>query len=302
MNLVEDWIKQLLTQEVKDLSLKYSYPAHDTAENEIESLIGPDRIQRCPSPIPAPLIEQLHEKLRGLRCEAYIWDALLFHLGTPLPPHVAHDLMDRDIAVSTLGHTRQLDEVQWRLASLVDEALLTLFWALYSDPKYELAELEKLLGQHPDHLWLLDKWQHGWNCGSSSREKELAFHRWVWEHPHRPAEMPNPEQYLHIMEIREHQEKKERLRVEWEQKEEQLRLEREAEERRLEVTHVANDWLQKEKIRFIIAVQEPEMLLALASNPQIPVQWIQKLVNCHHVKGARQIREAAENNIKTRQL
>jgi hypothetical protein len=90
--------------------------------------------------------------------------------------------------------------------------------------------------------------------------------------------------------------------MEREERDKQLQAEREAEERRCELERVAKDILNSEEIKFILSFQEPELLLALAGNPQISVDWIQKLINCHHVKGARQIREAAEKNIKARQM
>lgn len=143
----------------------------------------------------------MHQKIRNHKCEAAVWDAIIFRLSAPLPTQIAHDLIDRDVIVGQLGHTRQGDEIQWRLASLIDEALLTLVWDFFTNSTYEVAQLQKLLSEHPDHVWLLDKWEH-WALLSSSvreREKEIIFHRWAWEHPKRPGNFPNLEQYLEIM-------------------------------------------------------------------------------------------------------
>ena len=285
MHSLEDWIKQLLTQSVKDLNSKYS--DYYSARRAVESLSSVDQQKLAASSVSNHILEELHKKIRGCLCEVEVWEAILFQLRHPLPAHIAHDLIDRDSNVLTLGHTRQDDEVQWRLASLVDEALLTLARDFYTNPDYDVTELQKLLDLYPHHGWLLRSWPH-W--GNSSREKKIVFHKRAWEHPERPDSLPSPEQYWDRLADREREER-----------EEQLRVEREAEERRLELERIAKDMLNSEEIQFILSVQEPEMLLALAGNPQISVHWIQKLINCHYVKGARQIREAAEENIKTRQ-
>jgi hypothetical protein len=222
-----------------------------------------------------------------------------------VPTHVAHDLIDRKVIVSQLGHTRQNEEIQWRLASLVDEALLTLVYDLFTDPKYTASELEKLLARHPEHFWLLEKWEH-WALRSSQAnemEKEIVWHRWARAHPKevgvppgRALEVPTLEKYLEIIADKE----RERLRAHWDEKEAQLRVERAAEERRLEVKLMAERILPEEEIQRVYSGKEPDELLSLASNPHASMEWIQKLITCHHVKGSRQIREAAERNIQSR--
>jgi hypothetical protein len=76
-----------------------------------------------------------------------------------------------------------------------------LFLELYSSTEREhpVAELEKLLGQFPDHLKLLYKWEW-WKFNGASREKRLAYHRWAWQHEAKGEEVPSPEQFLVMME------------------------------------------------------------------------------------------------------
>ena len=300
MHSLGDWIIRLTDEDIGEINRTYSSGNYGTVEKEIESLPDIEPMKYGTSLVDANLLEKLHLKIRNQRCETEIWDAIVFHISGPLPMHIAHDLIDRDIVVTQLGHTRQNDEIQWRLASLVDEALLTLFRDLYTNPDSKVEELQKLLTQHSDHGWLLDKWEY-WADESSSPDKEIVFHRWVWKHPSRPADFPNPDDYLGIMADRERQKIEERLQAEHEAKQKQLRIEREAELRRLELERVSTDKLDQMEIEFILLSQEPDMLLALASNSQIEIQWVQKLINCHHVKGARQIREAADRNIEARQ-
>jgi hypothetical protein len=300
-----DWIKQLLTQPIVEINRKYSRSENYLAEKEVESLLGMQSSKYRSSDVSADTVHELHLKIRDQKCEAAIWDAVIFRLSEPLPSPVAHDLIDRRIIVSQLGHTRQNDDVQWRLASLVDEALLTLVHDLFTDSKYTASELEELLARHPEHFWLLEKWEH-WALRSSQvkeMEKEIVWHRWARAHPKqvdvppsRALEVPTLEKYLEIIAAKE----RERLRAHWEEKEAQLRAERTADEKRLEVKLTAERILPEEEIQRIYSSREPEELLSLARNPHISMEWIQKLLNCYHVKGSRQIREAAERNIQSR--
>ena len=300
MHSLEDWIIKLIDEDIDKINRKHSPNNYGAVEEEIESLPDIESMQYATSQVDANLLEKLHLKIREQKCEVEIWHAIIFHISGPLPILIAHDLIDRDIIVSQLGHTRQEGEIQWRLASLVDEALLTLFRDLYTNPNSKVEELRKLLNQHSNHGWLLDKWEH-WANKSSSSDKEIVFHRWVWEHQNRPANFPNPEDYLEIMADRERKKVEERLRAEYKAKQEQLKIEREAEQRRLDLERVATDKLDQIEIELILLLREPDTLLALANNSHIEIEWVQKLINCHQVKGARQIREAADRNIKTRQ-
>ncbi|HEX8834027.1 MAG TPA: hypothetical protein VF719_07485 [Abditibacteriaceae bacterium] len=303
MRSLEDWIIKLVDEDIDKINRKYLSVSDGTIEKELESLpdIGP--MVYGTSHVHANILGKLHLKIRSQKCETKIWDAIISRISGPLPTSAAHDLIDRDIIVDQLGHTRQDDEVQWRLGSLVDEALLTLVWDFFTNPIYEVAELQKLLSQHPNHLWLLDKWEHWALLSSSVREpeKEIVFHRWAWEHPKRPVHFPNTEQYLDIMAAKERQKIEEQARVEREENEEQLRIESETNARRCELERIANEMLDETKIQSILSSQDPDLILALANNSSIEVQWVHKLVNCHNVKGARQIREAADSNIKSRQ-
>ncbi len=169
---LEDWIKQLLARPVDELNSRYDYSPEDVARHEVESLADVEPRKFASTRVSAHTLQELHRKIRAQECESIVWDALIFYLLEPLPPDIAHDLISRDIIVSQLGHTRQNDEVQWRLASLVDEAFLTFVWDMFTKPIYSASEFEKLLGQHPEHLWLLEKWEHWALLSSEVREMD----------------------------------------------------------------------------------------------------------------------------------
>ncbi|RYX84411.1 hypothetical protein EON83_09790 [bacterium] len=324
MTTTQDWILQLLGQPIEKLNREYDYFDEVAALPEVAA----NRYRS--SDVSASVLHQLHQKVRGQECEFWAWGTVIFPIRDPLPPAIAHDLIDRDIIVSQLGHTRQLDEVQWRLASLVDEALLTFAWDMFNKPTYSAAELEKLLTQHTDNLWLLHQWKNYgmqdspmWKPQVGDMEKEIIFHRWAWQHPHRdedtrhwPKDVPTLEQYMEILAQRKQgllrlEREAEEARLEREAREARLerkageariQAERAVEERRDQLQRLAERPLAPQEIERILTAREPDELLALASNPHVALEQIAKLTNCHNIKGARQIREAAQNNIKNREI
>ena len=304
MHSLEDWIKQLLTQHLAELNRKYDY--RGTAEQEVQSFADAQPRSYRSADVSTETLHGLHQKIREQECESSIWNAIIFPLRDPLPTSIAHDLIDREVIVSQMGHTRQNDEIQRRLASLVDEALLTFVWDMFRSSVYTAIDLENLLSQHPDNLWLLNQWEH-WallNTQVGEREKEIVFHRWAWQHPHREFpthlrhlfDVPGPERYLEIMADKE----RERARIAREAEEERLQAEQAIEARRLEMQHLSQRELTPTEIQAIFSAQASDELLAIARNPHLPVEWLQKLINCYGIKGARQIREAVQENLRAK--
>lgn len=251
-------MSQLVEQPINELDRKYASFEGMTASQELDALLRASHNAAIVGGVSDEIVRAFHSKVRGRECEATLWNAVLFRLRAPLPPEIAHDLIDRDIVVGQLGHTRQKDDVQWRLASLVDEALLTFVWDMFTQALYPAAEFEKLLFQHPGHVWLLDKWEH-WALLSSKiqdEEKEVLFHRWAWEHPERSnarSEVPPLERYLEILEER----RQKQQRIEREAEEERQRVEQEDEQRRIELRHLSQRPLMEEEIRGMFWCKTP---------------------------------------------
>jgi hypothetical protein len=77
-----------------------------------------------------------------------------------IPDEIAHDLINRDMTIGMLGHTRQSDEVMWRLVPLMPEALLTMGVDIYVRPQHSAEELQSLLERFPHHEWLMSRLAH----------------------------------------------------------------------------------------------------------------------------------------------
>jgi hypothetical protein len=105
---------------------------------------------------------------------------VITYCAHPLPDAIAHDLIDREVAIARLGHSRQTDDVQWRLAGFYDEARLTLAIDLYTNPRYSTAGLQRLLRQFPTDTWMLDTLSRR---TPSSTEKQAAYVAIAASHP-----------------------------------------------------------------------------------------------------------------------
>jgi hypothetical protein len=109
---LEDWVRKLL--ELPTGILEQRFADWSSAEDEIYALPYFSLRRQQFRRVALPLLENLASKIGGLDCEAVIWRPLLECLEHPLPESVAYDLIERDIEITALGHTRQTDEVQWR--------------------------------------------------------------------------------------------------------------------------------------------------------------------------------------------
>ncbi len=145
MNPLENWLKNLLNNPIEVLNRKYL--DEDDVKKELDSLSLPktNAYTVHSSHVSDIVIQQLHDKIRSYSCETAIWDAVLWYLAHALPITVAHDLIDRGIATVMMGMTRQVDEIQWRLATFSEDALYTLIRERYQKPHFSVLQFETML-------------------------------------------------------------------------------------------------------------------------------------------------------------
>src|SRR4051812_18505173 len=139
MNLLEDWIKNLTKQSIASLNDKYQ--EEDIAKTELDSLflslvdaysLEQKRVKEA-GHVSSAVLQKLHKKIRDQSCEEEIWSSVFWYLANPLPISLAHDLIDRWVATIMMGMSRQVDEVQWRLATFNEDALYTLIRERYQE-------------------------------------------------------------------------------------------------------------------------------------------------------------------------
>lgn len=184
---LEYWARGILATPTEELNRRLrSSEGWDEIEKSIRELPFFSNYRPIFRSISASTLLELHQKLRGQKCETKFWVLMLVHLDHALPDEIALDLIGRhsfdNRIISALGHSRQSDEVMWKLAPLVDEALLTLAKSFYTDADRTLGELETALRQFPEHEWMLESLGH---CAASSLEKRDAYEKAIEYRPER---------------------------------------------------------------------------------------------------------------------
>lgn len=266
-NYLEAWVLSLLARPLEDLATSYAedHTARDWLEErragQAENPYAYARI----GVVPEETLRALHRKLRGSACEDMLWGAVVSQLAHPLPDDVADDLIDREVALTALGHSRQSDAIQWRLAPFYPEALLTISQELYRDPARSPAEFRAMLDrfaprrEYGGSEWMLRNLLLG--GGASSPEKERALVETILAHPYGE---------LHrIVELR--------------------RLEERA----------ADETLSREEIEALYATNEPTVWRALAANPSTPTALLQALSEVRTIDHAARIRHLARSTLRS---
>ena len=180
---LEESVTALLSRPVAEL--ENAYPDTNSAAEELVPLRRSLQQDMTEEPekyleVADTVLETLHEKILNSSCESALWGALIWNLAKPLPSTIAHDLIDRGIALTDLEHSRQTDEVQWRMAENQREALLTLAIDFYTKSSYNEAEFQHLLQKFPDSRWMLETLAYR---QPSSPAKEKAFLNVLSRHP-----------------------------------------------------------------------------------------------------------------------
>jgi len=93
-------------------------------------------------------LRTLQQQVRESAEETTAWDLCLPDRTTPVPRALAEDLVDRRVGLRALAYSRYPPDLEWRLASLCDTALLGLARRLFTDAEATLHDFERLLAVH----------------------------------------------------------------------------------------------------------------------------------------------------------
>lgn len=119
----------------------------------IEQLINDGEIE---FEITEDTVFEVYKTVKNTDVEEIVWRRVVFLYDKPLTKQIVFDLIDRKIALVELGHTKQDYEVMWKLAEIVDEALLTLAIDIYTKRNFGIEETEILFNIFYDHTWMLE--------------------------------------------------------------------------------------------------------------------------------------------------
>jgi hypothetical protein len=120
------------------------------------------------------LIINFQTRLQGNMFENLLWEVTLYYYPDKLPDYICHYLMDNEIALSTLGHTKQSDEIMWVLGKLVPEAALTLGQEIFMNDVYTANDVKQLLDTFYNDHWL---WNSLIYLEASGFEKQEIFNK-----------------------------------------------------------------------------------------------------------------------------
>ncbi len=151
MKLLEDWITDIIKKPIKVLNDECI--DEDKTKEPLDLLYLPlidrysveQKATREASHVSDVILHNLHQKIRKCVCEEPIWFSVIWYLSHPLPISIAHDLIDRGIAVFQMALSRQVDEVQWRLATFNEDALYTLIRERYMESRYSVDQFDMML-------------------------------------------------------------------------------------------------------------------------------------------------------------
>jgi hypothetical protein len=148
MSVLQDWILNLIEMPLEVVNRKYSDKVDVHEELDSFPLPQTNGHTIASSHVDGEVLERLHHKIKEQTCEYAIWCSVVWYLAHALPIATAHELIDRSIAIFAMGMTRQVDEVQWRLATITEDALYTLIRERYVQENYSVNQFENMLKQY----------------------------------------------------------------------------------------------------------------------------------------------------------
>ena len=172
MKTLENWIEKFIEQPI-NFKKKIDVEAHLRKELDALALStnGGNSVES--SRVYNEILRLLHLEIRGHAQEDAIWNALLWYLSHPLPTSLAHDLIDRGVAIIAMCHTNQQEEVLWRLATIDEDALYTLVRKRYMERQFSPEQFAMMLDIYvPRDDGLLTMLLSFW---TESAEKEAIF-------------------------------------------------------------------------------------------------------------------------------
>jgi hypothetical protein len=201
---------------------------------------------------------EIYKTVKNSDVEEIVWRRLVFLYDKPLTKQIVFDLIDRKIALLELGHTKQDYDVMWKLAEIVDEALLTLAIDIYTNRTFGIEETEILFNKFYDHKWMLETLIR---TEPSSIEKRRLLEAAL----QRNIDADSLQRLLTVMD--------------------NAKLAR------------RND-LSIEEFHALFQMNEPYVWLSLSINPKTPADILNRLVDVRDIKNAKRIRNSARINLR----
>jgi hypothetical protein len=134
-----------------------------------------------PLPVHDGALERLHARLKGRAFESDLWSELLAKGGFRLPEKIAHDLIDRRIAVGEVFRATPTMNVLRRVSKDDSQAAWRMGCTLCFSTHRTVAEFAAFLRDHTHHLEMLRSFTRLESLSPAKEEALLDFFR---SHPH----------------------------------------------------------------------------------------------------------------------
>ncbi|MGO4350086.1 hypothetical protein AB4Z45_31940 [Paenibacillus sp. MCAF9] len=204
------------------------------------------------------ILFEIYNEAKNTDGEEEAWKNLISLYDKPLPKQIAFSLIDRNIAIMDLGHSKQDYDVLWRLAEIVDEALLTLAIDVYTQLSFGHEEMELLFNKYDNHKWMMESLIYK---QPSSPEKRRLLEAAI----KRNMDADRLQRLLTVVDA---------------------------------AKYTSRNDLTLEEFQSLFETKEPYVWLSLAQNANTPVYILNKLLEATSIKNARAIRHSANINIQ----
>lgn len=204
------------------------------------------------------MLFEVYNAVKGTDFEEAVWRSLILLYGKPLPKEVAFDLIDRMVALLDLGHSKQEYEVLWKLAEVVDEALLALAIDVYTNISIGINETELLFNKFHVNRWMLETLIY---IEPSSPEKRKLLESAILKN----MDSDPLQSLLTVVD---------------------------------NAKLASRSDLTIEQFHFLFETKEPFVWLSLSQNANTPVDILNQLAEVADVKNARQIRHSASVSLR----
>lgn len=235
------------------------------------------------------ILFRLHDKLKNSEVEQVLWQAVISAIGKPLPEKITDDLFDRNIAFNAFEHTPQLQNIDWKVAEKSQAKRLRLAKEFYLEAKYNITIFERFLRQFPDNQELLESLIE---LEPTSSEKEQILLAII-------NKLPNADYCHHLRQIRlwvneaRYQELSTARARDLLDTEEPVVVEAVGENESL-LAQANKDEISLDEIRALIALGQPKILRALATNKKTPPEILVELSKTKNIPLASEIRRLAQ--------
>lgn len=213
-----------------------------------------------PFSVQVETVERIHRRLHSSSFESSLWGELLAKCGFSLPDWIAHDLLDRNIAIGAVFRSTPTVQILRRVSKDDSQAAWRLACILLSSDQYSPDDVRQVLQTHAHHHEMM---------------RSLAT----------IAVVPGPKEGVLLQALASQANGAELVRL------------RQMRNVASTIAHLDGGEIDWERL---YRTQDPHILRELAAHPSAPIHILTALAASTRTKFAKQIRSLAAENLAQR--